>query len=106
MITLLLTAILTISTALPYNETFARYMFPLSSATSLDNSQICLQKLYADAQLIKRFELLYDDSNVNTCYGYLALLNADKTIVVVFRGSRGTQVQWEEANNYLGPDFF
>ncbi|KAI6170011.1 Lipase-like protein [Aphelenchoides besseyi] len=106
MILLLLTSIFPLSTALPYNDTFARYMLPLSSATYSEDPQICLQKLYVDAKLIKRFEFLCDDSNVNTCSGYLALLNADKTIVVAFRGSTGTQVQYEEANNYLGPDFF
>ncbi|KAI6212520.1 Lipase domain containing protein [Aphelenchoides besseyi] len=105
MIVLLLTAIFTLSTALPYNETFARYMLPLSSASVLSNPQICLQNVYVNAQLIKRFEFLCDDSNVNTCSGYLALLKRDKTIAVVFRASTGNQVQYEEANNYLGPTF-
>ncbi|KAI6171691.1 Lipase-like protein [Aphelenchoides besseyi] len=106
MIVLLLTSIFTLSMSLPYNETFAQYMLPLSSASVAPNPQICLQKLYAGAQLVKRFEYLCDNTNKYTCSGYLALLNGDRTIAVVFRASIDDQAQTEEKYNYLGPNFF
>ncbi|KAI6198891.1 Class 3 lipase protein [Aphelenchoides besseyi] len=99
--------LLAIAAAQPYDEKMARFILPLASAAYSQRPEICVRKLYLDAKLIKRFDVLCDESADDTCSGYLALLNGDKAIVVAFRGTTtDMQLKLEGDDTLLIDDFY
>ncbi|KAI6233303.1 Lipase-3 domain-containing protein [Aphelenchoides fujianensis] len=88
--------------AKPYDEAVAKRMFVLSTAALSPQPEICLGNRFSNAQLVQRYEVDCDSSGLDTCSGYLALLNDDKVIAVVFRGSTSElQAKMQQVDSVL-----
>ncbi|KAI6219854.1 Lipase-like protein [Aphelenchoides fujianensis] len=88
--------------AKPYDEAVAKRMFVLSTAALSPQPEICLGNRFSNAQLIQQYEVDCDSSGLDTCSGYLALLNDDKVIAVVFRGSTSeVQAKMQQVDSVL-----
>ncbi|KAI6238748.1 Lipase-like protein [Aphelenchoides fujianensis] len=88
--------------AKPYDEAVAKRMFVLSTAALSPQPEICLGNRFSNAQLVQRYEVDCDSSGLDTCSGYLALLNDDKVIAVVFRGSTSKlQAKMQQVDSVL-----
>ncbi|KAI6217331.1 hypothetical protein M3Y99_01773100 [Aphelenchoides fujianensis] len=88
--------------AKPYDEAMAKRMLVLAASAYSPQPEICLGNRFSNAQLVQRYELDCDSSGLDTCSGYLALLNDDKVIAVVFRGSTtDLQIRMQEVDSVL-----
>ncbi|PAV59630.1 hypothetical protein WR25_08214 [Diploscapter pachys] len=91
MLSLVLSACLVgLLSAATYSDDVARNkMLHLAAAAYSDNPQLCLTNKFTNAVLKKNYHIGCDFENVDTCSGYLATLNGDKAILLVFRGTQG-----------------
>ncbi|KAI6170798.1 Lipase-3 domain-containing protein [Aphelenchoides bicaudatus] len=60
--------------AKPYDETMAKKILPLASAAYTDDPVPCIKTAYSNAELVERYETICDNTNLDTCSGYLALI--------------------------------
>ncbi|PAV64620.1 hypothetical protein WR25_01694 isoform B [Diploscapter pachys] len=91
MLSLVLSACLVgLLSAATYSDDVARNkMLPLAAAAYSSNPQLCLTNKFTNAVLKKNYHIGCDFQNVDTCSGYLATLNGDQAILLVFRGTQG-----------------
>ncbi|KAI6243382.1 Class 3 lipase protein [Aphelenchoides fujianensis] len=75
--------------AQPYDEQLAKRMLPLAAAAYSAKPEECLAHRFNNAELVRRYEVYCDETQNDTCSGYLALLHDEKAIAVVFRGTVG-----------------
>ncbi|VDL72546.1 unnamed protein product [Nippostrongylus brasiliensis] len=90
------------SIAATYSDNFARTkMLPLSSAAYSTAPQNCLTNRFTSAVLRRQLTVKCDSSRIDECSGFTAVLNADKAIVISFRGTDNFLQLIKESDNTL-----
>ncbi|KAI6242305.1 Lipase domain containing protein [Aphelenchoides fujianensis] len=92
-IAFLLLLLVPLACAQPYDEQLAKRMLPLAAAAYSAKPEECLANRFNNAELVRRYEVYCDETQNDTCSGYLALLHDEKAIAVVFRYFRRAFVQ-------------
>jgi len=73
-----------------YDDGFSRNkMLPLSAAAYSDAPQPCLTNALSGAQLRRQITLQCDAIKNDLCSGFTAVSQADKAIIIAYRGSQG-----------------
>jgi len=88
-----------------YDESFVKTkMLPLSSAAYSDNPQPCLTNALNGATLRRQITLPCDAIKDDRCSGFTAVSQADRAIIIAFRGSQGfLQLLTEVDQTLLAP---
>uniref|UniRef100_A0A7E4UPD6 Lipase_3 domain-containing protein n=1 Tax=Panagrellus redivivus TaxID=6233 RepID=A0A7E4UPD6_PANRE len=88
------------ATGINYNDTLARTRFwPLAGAAFGENPAQCVNSLYnMDAEFIGQYNVVCDETNVDTCSAYLAILPTERAILLAFRGTNTHGELTQEVN--------
>ncbi|KAI6171529.1 Lipase domain containing protein [Aphelenchoides bicaudatus] len=77
---------------LPIEDSIVRNkIFPLAAGAYSDNPENCVKNKFVDGTVQKKVKQVCGDGfqEPENCFGYTALLNNDKAIVLAFRGTHG-----------------
>lgn len=83
LVTFLLLTFSTISLA-NYNDTFARQIFSLAAGAYSEHPGVCLQNRFPKSELVEAYNVECDHWQ-NHCKAYVAILNDENLIALVFR---------------------